>query len=170
MRRLPYLLVLASDLAIAQPIEIEVPPENPFDRGKVNLSAAAGAGETLGERYYVIGGGFGYFVLDGLELGVRALEQFGDGPSITKVAPSIRYIAHPLVGKWALIPYVGGFYNHWFVGGGLGDVDTVGGRTGLLYVTGRVLLGLGIAVEKTVSTCEEDCVTAYPDLTISLSF
>jgi hypothetical protein len=31
--------------------------------------------------------GFGYFVLDGLELGVSALYQFGDGLSIAKLAP-----------------------------------------------------------------------------------
>lgn len=174
MRRSPVLLtplLLASNLAVAQPIEIEPPPtETPFDRGKVSLSVAGGAGNNLGEHYYAIGAGFGYFVLDGLELGASALEQFGDGPSITRLAPSIRYVAQPLVGKWPLIPYAGVFYTHWVIAGGYDDIDAVGARSGLLYVSGRVLLGLGIAVEKTVSTCVEECVTAYPDFTISLSF
>ncbi len=170
MRRLPYLLVLASNLAVAQPIEIEPPTETPFDRGKKNLSVAGGAGNNLGEQYYAIGAGFGYFVLDGLELGASVLEQFGDGPSITKLAPQVRYIAQPLVGKWPLIPYVGAFYTHWVIGGGIDDVDAVGARTGLLYVSGRILLGLGVAVEKTVSKCVDECTNVYPDFTISLSF
>jgi hypothetical protein len=151
-------------------VVVEPPQKTPFDRGKKNLSVGGGSSSYLGERYFGIGAGFGYFVLDGLELGVSGLYQFGDGPSIAKVAPQIRYVAKPLVGKWPLIPYVGVFYNHWFIGGALEDVDAVGGRAGLLYVSGRVLLGVGIAVEKTVSECVEDCTVAYPDFTISLAF
>jgi hypothetical protein len=148
------------------------PPKTPFDRGKMSLSAAGGSTSNFGERYFVIGAGFGYFVLDGVELGISAVHQFGDGPSISKVVPSLRYVAQPLVGKWPLIPYAGVFYTHWFIGDEFADVDAVGARAGLLYVSGRVLLGLGIAVERTVSTCDPDvdeCVTFYPDFTLSLS-
>jgi hypothetical protein len=144
--------------------------KTPFDRGKKSLSVGGGSTSYLGERYFAIGAGFAYYVLDGLSLGVSTVFQFGDGPAISKVAPQIRYVVKPLVGKWPLIPYVGVFYNRWFIGGRLADVDAVGSRAGLLYVSGSILLGLGIAVEKTVSVCAMDCVVAYPDLTISLAF
>jgi hypothetical protein len=173
MRTLLLIALLSiSGIARADDDEVirEPPPKTPFDRGKKNLSVGGGSSSYLGERYFGIGAGFGYFVLDGLELGASALYQFGDGPSISKLAPQIRYVAKPLVGKWPLIPYVGVFYNHWFIGGALADVDAVGTRAGLLYVSGRILLGLGVAVEKSVSVCVEDCVVAYPDLTISLAF
>jgi hypothetical protein len=168
------LLVLAVLCSIGQRARADDEPEDkretPFDRGRMNLGVGGGSTQAFGERYFGLGAGFGYFVLDGLELGVSALYQFGDGPSISKVAPQIRYVAQPLVGKWPLIPYVGTFYTHWFIGESFADVDAVGARGGLLYVSGHVLLGLGVAVEKTVSECVEDCTTAYPDLTISLAF
>ncbi|MBS1124629.1 MAG: hypothetical protein H6Q90_6857, partial [Deltaproteobacteria bacterium] len=113
--------------------------------------------------------GVGYFVLDGLEVGLGALHQFGDGPSISQLSPSLRYVAQPLVGRSPLIPYTGVFYRHWFIGSALADVDTVGARAGLLYVSGQFVLGLGVVVERTVSTCDADCVQVYPDFTISLS-
>lgn len=165
------LVVLAGDVrADDEEVIVEPPEPTPFDRGRMNLSAGGGSTTNFGERYFALGAGFGYFVLDGLELGISALHQFGDGPSISKVAPQIRYIAKPLVGKWPLIPYVGVFYTHWFIGDTFEDVDAVGSRAGLLYVSGRVLLGLGVAVERTVSECIDECTTVYPDLTISLSF
>jgi len=148
----------------------EPPPKTPFDRGRMGISVAGGASNNFGQRYFAIGAGFGYYVLDGLELGIAAIHQFGDGPSISRVAPSIRYVAQPLVGSWPLIPYVGVFYNHWFIGDGYPDVDAVGGRAGFLYVSGSILLGLGVAVERTVSECpDSECWTAYPDFTNSLS-
>lgn len=151
---------------------LEPPPREPtpFDRGKMSLAIAGGTTNNFGQRYFAIGAGFGYFVLDGLELGISGIHQFGDGPGISKVSPAVRYVAQPLVGKWPLIPYVGVFYNHWFIGDSYPDVDAIGARTGLVYVSGRLLLGLGVAVERTVSECiDDDCTTVYPDLTISLS-
>jgi hypothetical protein len=135
----------------------------------MGLSVGAGSTSAFGERYFAVGAGFGYYVLDGLDVGIGGLHQFGDGPSISKVAPSIRYVVQPLVGRWPLIPYAGVFYNHWFIGDGYADVDAVGSRGGLIYVSGSILLGLGVAVEHTVSACARDCWAVYPDLSISLS-
>ena len=165
------MLVLASGVAHADEVIVEPPPPpTPFDQGKMNLSIAGGSTSNFGERYFAIGGGFGYFILDGLELGLAAVHQFGDGPSISQVQPRVRYVVQPLVGKFPLIPYVGAFYNHWFIGDGYTDVDAIGGRAGLIYLSGRILLGLGVAVERTVSECIEDCTAVYPDFSISLSF
>jgi len=119
--------------------------------------------------HFALGAAVGYFVLDGVEVGLGGLYQFGDGPSISKLTPSLRYIAQPLVGRSPVIPYVGAFYNHWFIGDGLADVDTLGGRGGLVYVSGQLVLGLGVVYERVISECVMDCSSVYPDFTISLA-
>ena len=164
-------LVLFGGVAHADEVIVEAEPPRvtPFDRGRMNLSVGGGSTSNFGQRYFALGGGFGYFVLDGLEVGIAAVHQFGDGPSISQVQPRVRYVVQPLVGRSPLIPYVGAFYNHWFIGDGYPDVDAIGGRAGLLYISGRVLLGVGVAVERTVSECIDECWTVYPDFTISLS-
>lgn len=164
--------VVGAAPARAQP-EPEPPPaprvRTPFDRGRFSLTGGGGSQRTLEHRYFVIGAGVGYFVLDGVELGLAATHWFGSGPSISELAPAVRYVAQPLVGRSPLIPYVGAFYNHGFLGDDLPDVDTVGARGGLLYVSGQLVLGLGVAYERVVSACTTDCSLVYPDLTISLA-
>jgi len=140
----------------------------PFDRGRFNLSAGAGTTSSLGTRHFMIGGAAGYYVLDGLALGLGLQHQFGD-PSISLVSPEVRYVVQPLVGRSPLVPYVGGFYGHWFVGAPFTDLDTLGARGGLLYVSGQLVLGLGVAYEHVVSACTENCDSIYPDLTIALA-
>src|SRR5882672_8993669 len=92
------------------------PRKTPFDRGKISLAVGGGSSSAFGHQYFVLGAGLGYFVLDGLELGVSGLHQFGNGPSISKLSPAVRYIAQPLVGHSPVVPYVGAFYTHWFIG------------------------------------------------------
>jgi len=167
--------VILGSVAPAGADVVEPPPEpprppTPFDRGKFSLGGGAGTQSNLGYKYFVIGLGVGYFVLDGLEVGLGGLYQFGDGPSISQLSPSLRYVAQPLVGKSPVIPYTGVFYRHWFIGSDIEDVDTLGGRVGLLYVSGKLVLGIGIVYERTVSECVDDCGQFYPDFTISLSF
>lgn len=147
----------------------EPPPPTPFDRGKFGLGIYGGTQSTLGHRYFAIGGSVGYYLLDGVEIGLGALEQFGEGPNIAKLTPSLRYVVQPLVGKSPVIPYVGTFYNHWFISSGVVDIDTLGGRAGLLFVSGKLILGLGVAYEHVISECVMDCSSIYPDITISLS-
>lgn len=153
----------------AQVVEPPVVP-TPFDRGKFGLSGGGGSQTAFGYRKFVVGVGVGYFVLDGVEVGLAGLHQFGDGPSVSQLSPSLRYIAQPLVGHSPLIPYIGGFYRHWFIGSEIEDVDTLGARAGALFLSGRLILGLGVVVERTISTCDADCVEVYPDVTIGFSF
>ncbi len=169
------LAILAFVVAVASPARADpapmTPPTTPFDQGRFGVSLGAGTQNAFDSDYVVIGAGIGYFVLDGVEIGVALQHDFpeNDGPSINLVSPSLRYVARPLVGKFPLIPYVGVFYDHYFVGG-FPDVDGVGASVGFLYLTGRAIFGLGIAVEKTVSTCDGDCTSVYPDITIGFSF
>jgi hypothetical protein len=121
-------------------------------------------------RYFALGAGVDYYVADGVAVGLFVLHELGDGPSLNQVRPSLTYVAQPLVGAWPVIPYVGGFYKHWFVGSPYEDVDSLGGRTGVLYLNRRLLFGIGAVVERVVSTCEVDCTSVYPDVTIGFTF
>ena len=153
----------------AAPAYAEDPP-TPFDRGHVSVNLLVTEQTAFDTTRVGFGAGFGYFVLDGVELGASALHVFGNGPSLDEVSPSLRYTAQPLVGSWPVIPYVGAFYNHWFVGGGFSDVDAVGGRAGLVRLSGKLIVGLGIAYEHTVSTCSSGCDTISPDVTFGFTF
>lgn len=173
-KRAAMMLVFATSVASAQPpsmVELAPPRKTPFDRGRFGLGLGAGSTSAFGQRYYFVAGRAGYFVLDGVELELGGVVQWGDGPSIGRVTPGVRYVVQPLVGHFPLIPYVGVFYSHWFVGGGdaYPDQDSIGTRGGVLYVSGSIVLGLGIAYEHVVSTCAMDCSAIYPDLTISIA-
>jgi hypothetical protein len=166
------LFVLGSTASADRVLLLDRPPRpTPFDQGRIGISAGGGTSSNFGERYSFIGGGVGYYVLDGLEVGLSFIEEFGDGPNLFKLSPNVQYVAQPLVYKWPLVPYVGAFLNHWFVGDNIEEVNTVGGRLGLLYVgQSRIVIGGGVAVERIVSDCEKDCTDVYPDFVIALSF
>ncbi|HTL34936.1 MAG TPA: hypothetical protein VL326_17525 [Kofleriaceae bacterium] len=166
-----FAAVAHADPDPAAPIEEPAPRRpTPFDQGKFGFSAGAGSQTVLGGRYFGIAAGGSYFVLDGLALDLGAEFQWGDGPNIARLTPEVRYVVQPLVGKFPLIPYAAVFYSHWFIGESFIDQDAVGTRGGLLYVSGSLVLGLGVAYEHIVSTCDMDCSAIYPDLTIAISF
>jgi hypothetical protein len=175
MKRLIWLLLVGAAPANAQPSALgaEPPPRRtPFDQGRFGLSFGAGSQTVLGDHYYGVAGGAGYYVLDGVEVGLGTSLQWGTGPTITRVTPSLRYVAQPLVGRSPLIPYAGVFGSHYFIGEDNPDVNTVGARAGLLYVGGSLVVGLGVAVEHVVSRCNEDtedCTDFYPDFTLSFA-
>jgi hypothetical protein len=168
MKWLVCAALVASTAAQADPL-LQPRVRTPFDQGRFNLGFGAGSQTALGFRYFVVAGGAGYYVLDGVELGLGASHQFGDGPGITRATPGLRYVAQPLVGRSPLIPYVGVFYSHYFIGEGYRDVDTAGMRGGLLHVSGSLVIGLGVAFERVVSACASNCSTVYPDFTLSLA-
>jgi hypothetical protein len=143
-------------------------PRTPFDQGRFNLSAGAGAGSSFGVHYYALGVGASYFVLDGLGVGLGTQVQWGDGPTFLELTPDVRYVLQPLVGKSPVVPYVGVFYTHWFIGDHRDDEDALGARGGLLYVSGSLVLGLGVAYEHLLD-CVMDCSSIYPDVTVSIA-
>jgi hypothetical protein len=143
--------------------------KTPFDRGQITLTLGAGRQSAFGQSYVAVGIGAGYFVLDGLEVGLSAVHEFGGPPSINALSPSVRYVAQPLA-HWPVIPYVGAFYRHWFVGDPYSDVDLVGARAGLLHIQGRLIVGLGVAYEHIISECFGDCDSVYPDVTFAFTF
>lgn len=189
MIRALALVTLLASVAQAQPSQTPPPPSppeeaqpapppppepprvrTPFDQGRFGFSAGAGSQSAFGGRYFGIAAGGSYFVLDGVGIDLGGGFQWGDGPNIGRVTPGVRYVVQPLVGKFPLIPYVGAFYSHWFISSTYPDQDAVGGRAGLLYVSGSMVLGLGAVNEHIVSQCTMDCSIWYPDLTIAIAF
>jgi hypothetical protein len=154
---------------VASPVLVVPKRRTPFDRGRFGLTAGAGSTSAFGVRYFAIGAGASYFVLDGVAVGLGTQVQWGDGPTIFRTTPELRYVAQPLIEYSPVIPYVGVFYTHWFIGNRVNDVDAVGTRGGLLYVSGSIVLGLGVAYEHLVSRCAMDCWSVYPDITISVA-
>jgi len=163
------LIAVCALAATASADDTSTPIRTPFDQFRFGASAGAGTQSNFGMQYIWIGAGVEFFVLDGVGVSLAGLYEFGGGPSIGELSPGLRYVAQPLVGKWPVVPYVGTFYSHWFVGGANPDVNAIGARAGLLYVSGQLVLGLGAAVSHQLS-CTSMCDTVYPDLTLGVAF
>ena len=98
----------------------------PFEKGGSRVSVVVGSGYTLDESYIILGLGAGYFVLDGLELGLDGQVWMGGDPDIYKLKPQATYIL-PIQSR--LRPYGGVFYSRIFIDG-YDDLDTAGARGG----------------------------------------
>ncbi len=142
----------------------------PFEKGSSRVSIVAGSGRTLDSNYVILGLGAGYFVLNGLELGLDGEAWLGADPSIYKLSPQARYII-PIQSR--IRPYVGAFYSRIFIDG-YDDLDTAGARGGVYFTSdGKWFIGLG-AVYESYLDCNEDvyssCDDVYPEISFSVIF
>ena len=112
----------------------------PFSQGSQAVSVIAGAGSAFNDDYIILGVGYGYYVINGLELGIDAQFWMSGDPSINKLSPQIRYVfTQPKKVK----PYIGAFYRRTFIDG-LEDLDSVGYRAGLNFMgQGNFFFGVG---------------------------
>ncbi|PCJ86900.1 MAG: hypothetical protein COA54_07310 [Thiotrichaceae bacterium] len=139
-----------------------------FSKGNVNLGIVAGSGQAFREDYIILGVGVGYYVLNGLELGVDVQHWFSGDPAITKISPQIKYVfTQPKTIK----PYVGVFYRTTFIED-LDNESSYGYRAGAFFSGGNgVYVGGGIVYEE-YEDCSRfvDCSNTYPEIIISVSF
>ena len=143
---------------------------DPFKQGSLRVSIAVGSGQAFENDYIIIGLGAGYYVKDGLELGLDGEAWLGGDPDIYKLSPQAKYI---LPTQSRLRPYVGAFYNHSFVDHE-DDLDSIGGRGGVYLIQDeRWFVGIG-AVYESYLDCDEkiysSCDDIYPEITFSFSF
>jgi hypothetical protein len=171
-RSLVSALLIAMMLA-ASSVSLAAPPKNgPFDAGKVRGSVFGSYSNNTG--YLVLGGGIGYFVWKGVELGADSSVWFLADPLLVHISPKATYYLamHP---KW--VPYVGVFYRHIFVEAAP-DLDSVGGRLGIGMQQGPMTLSLGLVVERALpcdatrfaATGDTSCNHLYPEFGFGISF
>lgn len=168
----------------ASPTPSEAPPTIPYDeaavrrrlgnafgRGSVRLTLLFGTGSTVTDTYFILGGGLGYFVLDGLEVGLDYEAWLFGTPVMQRLSPEIRYVFHMVP---VVKPYIGFFYRHTFIKK-YDDFDYLGGRVGV-YVApeqSRVYFGGGAVYEHMLSCTSDafiDCDQWYPEVTIGVMF
>lgn len=146
-----------------------------FSQGASSFGVVIGSGSAFDENYFILGAGFGYYVAQGLELGIDAQHWFSAEPEITKVTPKITYVFSQL---GSVNPYVGAFYRRTFYGDGdingqsIEDQNSYGYRAGAyLNSSDRVYIGGGIVHEKYMD-CSPlvDCSSTYPELIFTVSF
>jgi hypothetical protein len=144
----------------------------PFSRGSVRLSLLIGTGSSVTDTYLILGAGLGYYLIDGLEVGLDYEMWILADPVLHRLSPETRYVLHFVP---TLKPYVGVFYRHTFVGDGIDDFDHVGGRLGayIMPSASRMYVGAG-AVYEHLLDCDDtswyDCDAVYPEITIGISF
>jgi len=166
MKKIRYTYTL-----IALLICISAPPvmADPFRQGAQSVSVIVGAGSAFRDDYIILGVGYGYYVLKGLELGIDAQFWLSGDPSITKLSPQIRYVfTQPETVK----PYVGAFYRRTYIDG-LDDLDSIGYRAGLNFMgRGNFFFGAGVVYEN-YQDCSEtvftSCSDTYPEILFSFS-
>ena len=143
---------------------------DPFSAGSTRLSVVVGSGYAFNNSYLIIGVGAAYFFANGLDVGLDFESWSGSNPGITKVSPRIDYVFNT---GGPLRPYAGVFYRRTMIDG-LPDLDSIGGRAGLFFMSGKgVYVGAGLVYEnylscdtKTYSSCDD----TYPEILIAFSF
>ena len=141
----------------------------PFSQGSHAVSVIVGSGSGFGDDYLILGVGYGYYVLKGLELGIDAQFWLSGDPSINKLSPRITYV---FTQPERVKPYIGAFYRRTYIDG-LDDLDSVGYRAGLnIMGQGNFFFGIG-AVYEEYRDCNEtiytDCSNTYPEILFSFS-
>lgn len=142
----------------------------PFREGSMRLSVELGSGTAFQKDYTVIGAGAGYYISDGLELGIDMESWEGNDPRITRLSPRLLYVV-PVEGT--IKPYIGVFYRRVFIEQ-REDANDAGARAGAFFLTGgRAYIGLGASYE-THLNCDrsvyESCNEIFPEMQIAILF
>lgn len=148
------------------PVEVDA---GPFDEGALTANIAIGSGRFFNENYLIIGGGLGYYLVDGVELGIDLNVWTGGDRSVREVTPKVTYVYdNPSHVK----PYLGAFYNRTYIDG-FEDRNAIGYRAGMYMPQGnRLLIGVGIVYTE-LQDCQESvfvsCSETYTELSVLFS-
>jgi hypothetical protein len=142
----------------------------PFDQGVVNVSVLVGSGRAYNDNYTVLGAGIGYYVTNGLLLGLDYEYWSGGDPTIQQLSPRINYV---FARNKSFSPYAGVFYRRTKIDT-LPDSDAYGARAGAYARSGRnFIMGFGVAYIE-YKDCEESifqtCSDTYPEFTLGFYY
>lgn len=143
---------------------------SPFARGNIRLTLTGGYGQSFNDDYFILGGGLGYYIKNGVDVGLSFEKWFSGDPGVTKLSPEITVIKSLPRG---ISPYLGAYYQRTFIDG-YSDLNSLGGRVGAYKNTrGPAMFGVGAVYEKYLD-CQEstynDCDDWYPELLFGTTF
>ena len=142
---------------------------SPFSNGQQNLELTIGSGNLLDDSYIILGAGYGYYIQNGLELGIDFDLWLDGDPTIYQVTPKINYV-FDIPAK--LKPYVGTFYRRNYIEG-FDDRDAYGYRAGVYWTTGGgTYIGYGVTHSRLRNCVERvyfDCDETYSELSFMVS-
>jgi hypothetical protein len=169
MKKLTALAALAVAAFASSPPATAAEVAGAFSKGSTSVVFIAGSGYAFNESYLVLGLGVGYYLFDGLNLGLSVESWSGSDPKLYKVTPSVTYVFHQV----PLKPYIGVFYRRTYMEN-LPDLDSAGARAGVYFNAGRnAYIGVG-GVYETYLDCNttqyKSCSDTYPEVTFVLSF
>jgi hypothetical protein len=155
------LMLFASSMAAGQGF---------FDQGAKRVTVIAGVGRSFDDDYLILGVGFGYYLIDGLELGINWQSWLGGDPSINQLTPELSYVFR---NQSKVQPYIGALYRRTFISG-FDDLSALGARAGIYVSAGRsAYVGIG-AVFLSYQDCSEEqyssCSDSYPEFSFAFSF
>jgi hypothetical protein len=141
-----------------------------FGQGSAQIALLAGNGYAFDQSYFIIGASAGYYVRDGLGIGLSFEHWSGSGPGINKYAPFAQYVFYQ---AFDVQPYAGGFYRHTAVDG-LPGINSLGARAGVYIPAGSsAYFGAGLIYESYLD-CQtavyRNCSETYPDLSFTFAF
>lgn len=137
--------------------------------GTTNISVILANGQAFAQDYTIYGVGVGYYVTNGLELGLELEAWMNADPNIYKVTPSLRYVINM---SNQVKPYVGAFYRRVYIQG-YPNLDSWGGRAGAFFATGEhSYAGVGVVYTQ-LRDCDQliyqTCSDTYPELTLGFT-
>ena len=141
-----------------------------FTSGNARISLAFGNAVAFDRNYSIFGMGGGYFVADGVEVGLDAESWSGNYPRIEQLSPQARVVIQR---DGSVQPYAGAFFRRTMIEG-YRDLETAGARAGVYFLSGRSsYLGAGLAEEVHLNcdrTVYTYCAETYPELLFAVIF
>ncbi|MDQ2076895.1 hypothetical protein [Marinimicrobium sp. ABcell2] len=141
-----------------------------FSSGTVRFSGSLSATSAFGDNYVQVGIGLGYYLADGLELGLDAGSWLGGERNIHELAPSLTYV---FTHVRTVQPYIGALYRRTFIEG-REDLSAYGGRAGVfLQQSPNWMVRAGVVAIRN-HNCDDtlygDCTEVYPEVSIGFYF
>ncbi|MGE5172514.1 MAG: hypothetical protein ACM3MD_01670 [Betaproteobacteria bacterium] len=170
---MPILLLAPLMILLLLPVAVHAESgtgSSPFIKGTARFSVLLGGATAFDQSYTIAGIGGGYFVADGIEIGLDADAWFGNSPRIYEAGPRIGIVLNTDI---PLKPYLGAFYRRTHIDG-YRDNDTVGARAGVYFLTGRsAYFSIGLAQDIHLNcdrTVYASCTEIYPEIAFIILF